>query len=435
MNLKEQIEEYLQKNKFEIVSRTCDLVKIPSINTQDDSGKPYGSECARALDFCDRLCKQKGLVTKNYDYRCLEVMCGEHQSGKRLVIATHADVVPTEDDNLYAPFAGEVYGDYIIGRGVVDDKGPLIASLYALAFFREYHIPLKNDIRLVFGSNEECGMDDLAYYLEKAGQPDWGLSVDDDFPTVNGEKGLVHFSICAPKADCIEQIKSYGSKQRLVHDYCESVISGEKTIIGKTEKIPNPILHLFTREERLLKNEQDEKHIRELLADPEGFCIGINHSDEMSGKTAVKVFGAETQGENIVLFFDIRTPVTLRVEDVTEKLTDYGKKNGIDIKIEKVSKGYYKSPDDETVSMLTELYNREFHTNEKPYVMGACTYARLFDNGCGFGGGNPHEVKPFPKGHGAAHGADEAHNISVLLDAVKMLILGIQAIDNKWSEQ
>ena len=32
MNLKEQIEEYLQKNKFEIVSRTCDLVKIPSIN-------------------------------------------------------------------------------------------------------------------------------------------------------------------------------------------------------------------------------------------------------------------------------------------------------------------------------------------------------------------------------------------------------------------
>ena len=435
MDLKEQIEEYLQKNKFEIVSRTCDFVKIPSINVQDNSGKPYGSECAKALDFCDRLCKQKGLVTKNYDYRCLEVMRNENQRGKRLVIATHADVVPTEDDNIYNPFAGEVYGDYIVGRGVVDDKGPLIASLYALAFFREYHIPLKNDIRLVFGSNEECGMDDLAYYLEKAGQPDWGLSVDDDFPTVNGEKGLIHFSISVPKADCVQQIRSYGSKQRLVHDYCESVINGEKTVIAKTEKIPNPVLHRFTREERLLKNEQDEKTVRELLSDPEGNGIGINHFDEMSGKTTVKVFGAETQGENIVLFFDIRTPVTLRVEDVTEKLTDYGKKNGIDIKIEKVSKGYYKSPDDETVSMLTELYNREFHTNEKPYVMGACTYARLFDNGCGFGGGNPHEVKPFPKGHGAAHGADEAHNISVLLDAVKMLILGIQAIDNKWSEQ
>ena len=51
MNLKEQIEEYLQKNKFEIVSRTCDLVKIPSINVEDHSGKPYGIECAKAIDF------------------------------------------------------------------------------------------------------------------------------------------------------------------------------------------------------------------------------------------------------------------------------------------------------------------------------------------------------------------------------------------------
>ena len=155
----------------------------------------------------------------------------------------------------------------------------------------------------------------------------------------------------------------------------------------------------------------------------------------MSGKTSVKVFSAETKGENLILSFDIRTPVTLNTDEVVKKLMDYGTKTGRQVTVEKVSKGYYKGPDDKMVSMLTELYNNEFRTNEKPYVMGACTYARLFENGCGFGGGNPHEVKPFPKGHGAAHGADEAHNISVLLDAVKMLILGIQAIDNQWSEQ
>ena len=433
MNLKEQIEEYLQKNKFEIVSRTCDLVKIPSINVEDHSGKPYGIECAKAIDFCDQLCKEKHLVTKNYDYRCLEVMCREDQTGKRLLIATHADVVPTVDDNIYDPFAGKVYGDYIVGRGVVDDKGPLIASLYALAFFKEYGIPLKNDIRLVFGSNEECGMDDLQYYLERAGQPDWGLAVDDDFPTVNGEKGLVHFSISAPKAEHVESINSYGSKQRLVHDYCESTINGENMVIGRTEKVANPVLHRFTGEERLFKNDQDEKYIREILADIDGHCLGINHSDEMSGKTSVKVFKAESDAQNITLTFDIRTPVTLNIDDVVEKLIAYGKKTGLEVKIVKVSKGYYQKPENEIVSMLTELYNKEFNANEKPYVMGACTYARLFDNGCGFGGGNPHEVKPFPKGHGAAHGADEAHNIYVLFDAIKMLILGIKAIDDKWS--
>lgn len=433
MNLRKQIEEYLQKYKFEIVSRTCDLVKIPSIYAEDHSGKPYGIECAKALDFCDQLCKEKHLVTKNYDDRCLEVMCKENQTGKRLVIATHADVVPTVDDNIYAPFAGKVYGDYIVGRGVVDDKGPLIASLYALAFFREYGIPLNHDIRLVFGSNEECGMDDLQYYLEQAGQPDWGLSVDDDFPTVNGEKGLIHFSICAPKASQVESVKSYGSKQRLIHDYCESTICGKNILIEKTEQTPNPVLQRFTGEERMFRYDQDETHIREILADTEGSCLGINHSDEMSGKTSVKVFQAESDSETITLTFDIRTPVTLNTDDVVEKLLDYGNRTGLHIKIVKVSKGYYQDPEQEIVSMLTELYNEEFHANEKPYVMGACTYARLFEHGCGFGGGNPHEVKPFPKGHGAAHGADEAHHISVLLDAVKMLILGIKAIDDKWS--
>lgn len=276
-------------------------------------------------------------------------------------------------------------------------------------------------------------MDDLQYYLERAGQPDWGLAVDDDFPTVNGEKGLVHFSISAPKAEHVESVNSYGSKQRLVHDYCESTINGENMVIGRTEKVANPVLHRFTGEEQLFKNDQDEKYIREILADIDGHCLGINHSDEMSGKTSVKVFKAESDAQNITLTFDIRTPVTLDTNDVVEKLIAYGKKTGLEVKIVKVSKGYYQKPENEIVSMLTELYNKEFNANEKPYVMGACTYARLFDNGCGFGGGNPHEVKPFPKGHGAAHGADEAHNIYVLFDAIKMLILGIKAIDDKWS--
>lgn len=68
MDLREQIDAYIEKYKFEIVSRTCDFVKIPSVSTSDDSGRPYGLECARALDFCDALYREKGLFTKNYDF-------------------------------------------------------------------------------------------------------------------------------------------------------------------------------------------------------------------------------------------------------------------------------------------------------------------------------------------------------------------------------
>lgn len=44
MDLREQIDAYIEKYKFEIVSRTCDFVKIPSVSTSDDSGRPYGLE-------------------------------------------------------------------------------------------------------------------------------------------------------------------------------------------------------------------------------------------------------------------------------------------------------------------------------------------------------------------------------------------------------
>ncbi len=436
MEIRKQIEEYIRANRFEIVSRTCDLVKIPSICTEDDSGRPYGRACAKALDYLYELCGEKHLIARNLDYRCLEVKCREQQSGKRLVIATHADVVPTEDENLYDPFGGRVYGDYIIGRGVVDDKGPLMASLYALAFFREYDIPLKNDIRLYFGSNEECGMDDLAYYLSREGMPDWGLSVDDDFPTVNGEKGVVRFTLSAAAARRVTGVCSYGSRQRTIHDFCEMELDGVRTVLERSSEINNPVLHQLTHAGGpLLADEEADRLLQTLLLDTEGTALGIGAEDAVSGKTRVTLIEARTRDGKLEITFDARIPVSVSVEQTARQLRAFARSHPFCVEIGKLSKGYYHSPDQPVVRLLTDTYNREAGTEKRPYVMSACTYARMFDNGCGFGCGSPDEIKPFPQGHGGCHGPDEAHNIEVLLDAVKYLILGIKAIDDHWSEE
>ncbi len=434
MELSEKISRYIEEKSFEIVSRTCDLVKIPSINVRDDSDKPYGRKCAEALDYIHQLAEEKNLCVKNYDYRCLEAALRENQSGKRLVIATHADVVPTEDDNIYEPFAGRVYGNYIIGRGAVDDKGPLIASLYALAFFKEYDIPLKNDIRLFFGSNEECGMDDLEYYIKRAGEPDWGLSVDDDFPCVIGEKSLVHFTMRVPRAKCLQHINSHGSAQRLIHDCIDTVINGVSTQVKRSESVENPVLYTFNNcRQSLFANKKDEEIMLSMMNDTDGKLMGIDREDEITGKTSVKVINVNEDKGDMVFKFDIRFPVSADVDEICSRVKAYGEKNGIPTEIVKVSRGYYQSPEHPMVSLLTDTYNKAANADEKPYVMSACTYARGFKNGCGFGCGNPHEVKPLPKGHGACHGADEAHNINVLLDAVKYLIIAIKAVDDYWS--
>ena len=443
--LAEQIQAYIDKYRYEIVSRTCELVRIPSVKVSDDSGKPYGKECARALDFCDALCREKGLVTKNYDYRCLEAMCSERQSGKRLLIATHADVVPASEGNLYDPFAGTVRGDYILGRGTVDDKGPLVATLYALAFFKEYGIPLKNDVRLVFGSNEEFGMDDMQYYLETAGQPDWGISADGDFPTDNGEKSKVTFTVTAAKAKNVEFVRSRSDGQSLIHAYCESTIDNVNVTIGKTrpvtggegEKpgIENPVAHtILSSAVPIFQNAEEEACIKALLADRHGEQMGIACEHELFGKSVFRVCKAETEGENIVLTFDVRLPALVDLQGVADKIRRYGEEHRISVAVEKLGPGYYQAPDQEIVAMLTGIYNREMNLDQKPGVLlGGCTYTRLFRNGCGFGGGFRDEKKPFPPGHGYCHGADEAHNIGVLLNAVKMFILGIKAIDDMWS--
>ena len=42
-----------------------------------------------------------------------------------------------------------------------------IAALYALRAIRELGIPMKKSVRLILGSDEECGSGDLEYYYAK----------------------------------------------------------------------------------------------------------------------------------------------------------------------------------------------------------------------------------------------------------------------------
>lgn len=432
MDWKAEIEAYLSQHKEEIVQKLCEFVQIPSVAAFDLDGYPYGPDCARALDFCAELCREKGLAVTNHDYRCVEAKLSPEPQGRRLVIASHADVVPADAENIYPPFGGTVQGDYVVGRGVVDDKGPLIATLYALAFFKEKQIPLKNDVRLVFGSNEESGMDDMRYYLEKVGQPDWGLAVDDDFPVTNGEKGQIQFTLSGKKHPAVDSVHSEGERQRMIHDRCTVCRGGEAVVESRRDASDNAVARAVEKCGPLLVEEPASQLLEKLCGDTHAALLGLDRQDEVSGRTLLRLYQLHTQGDELVCAFDVRLPVSFPVEEALPILKAAAEQLGFSLEITKLNPGYYVPDTDPMVSMLTNLYNTEANSNDKPYVMGACTYARLFEHGCGFGGGNPHEVKPFPAGHGGAHGPDEAHNIPVLLTAIKMYILGIHAIDESW---
>ena len=72
---------------------------------------------------------------------------------------------------LGVPFAVTRREGYLMGRGVIDDKGPIVTTLHAVKFWLDKGEKLPYTIRVIFGANEETGMHDVPYYRERFADP------------------------------------------------------------------------------------------------------------------------------------------------------------------------------------------------------------------------------------------------------------------------
>lgn len=194
----EELNRCIEKNASEMVKALAELVKIPSIYGNPQEGAPYGCESRNALQYAMDLGKRLGFETiVNVDDRVCYI---EYGTGSRLVgIFAHLDVVPEGDGWSWPPFGGEIHNNRIYGRGTVDNKGPFIASLYALYAIKELGLPLGDcRIRIVGGTNEEKGMDDMRWYVKKCGVPDAGFTPDGLFPMSFTERGINYYFMSVP---------------------------------------------------------------------------------------------------------------------------------------------------------------------------------------------------------------------------------------------
>jgi len=143
----------------------------------------------------ERMARDFGLTYRNVDNRVFEVTLpgtGKDTFG----ILTHADVVPVvadewvlDDGTKLDPFKVTRVGDYLYGRGTIDDKGSIAAALYAMKTVRDSGVPLARSIRLMIETTEETGGDGMKYYREKTALPDYNIVLDSKYPAVVAEKG------------------------------------------------------------------------------------------------------------------------------------------------------------------------------------------------------------------------------------------------------
>ena len=147
------LDKYINNLKDDIINQTCKIINIPSVfERSDNPTMPFGKGPNEALEYMLELGKTLGFRTKNIDGYCGYIEFGK---GEKLVgIIGHLDVVPSGDGWETPPFNATIKSNKIYGRGAIDDKGPVISSLYAMKAIKD-NIEVNSRVRLILGINEE----------------------------------------------------------------------------------------------------------------------------------------------------------------------------------------------------------------------------------------------------------------------------------------
>ena len=182
-----EVREFIEANIENMKADLRSLVKYNSVFAED--AEPFGKENREVLDEALKLMNEKGLKTTNLDYYC---GYGETGEGKKLIgILAHLDIVPVSDGWLTDPFVMTEKDGFLYGRGVSDDKGAAIASMYALKYLIDEKYPFKKRVRLILGCNEETGSMCIRHYVKNDEPIDYGFTPDGDFPGIYAEKGMI----------------------------------------------------------------------------------------------------------------------------------------------------------------------------------------------------------------------------------------------------
>lgn len=430
-------------NQEELIKNLQELIRIPSVYSESiNSNEPFGENTVKALNYILNLGEKLGFRTKNINNYCGYIEFG---SGDELIgIIGHLDVVPEGENWTYPPFEGTIVDNKIYGRGSVDDKGPVTASLYAMKAVMDYcnenSITLNKRVRLILGLNEERDWKCIEYYKEHEEIPSIGFSPDADFPCIYAEKGLISpyllmdYSKYENDDIVLINIDCNNNPLNVVPKYCScnlsiknrikitEVINFIKDFVSKnnfditTEVISdnelklvsngvqahaahpnlgiNAISRLIILLDKLFKNYNITIPIFDLFTqyiglDIHGEKLNINFPDE-SGELTLNVGQFGFERNDLKIGFNLRVPINTKFE-LIEKIFSSVCKEFDNTYCEFTGKKVplYVSKDSYLVKTLCKIYNESTNSNAEPIAIGGATYARAFDNFVSFGANLP----------------------------------------------
>ena len=441
--LDEGIQAFLRENEDRMYRDIDAMLSIDSTTGEAEPGKPLGRAIDAALDRILGICARYGLKTRNIDGVVGEAVWGEGEQS--LGLLAHVDIVPAGEGWTKPPFALTIEDGVMYGRGVIDDKGPAVASVYALLAALHAGAKLNRRVVLIFGGDEESGMRCLKRYLQTEKAPDLAFSPDAGFPVIHCEKTIAHgaLAVALPIGSALKSIAG-GTRPNVVPNLAaaglsavrpgfmppqdvtlQAVAEGYQLVAkgvqahGSTpDKGRNAIVALLGALAAALPQADPAialvAGLHELCADHSGAGLGIACRDDASGPLTLNLGVIGIYEGVIRADWDIRHPVTIDpTANLYETLPRAARAKGWSAEGTNHSKGLYLPEDHPLVSTLMGIYNEITNSQERPVAIGGGTYARQMPCAVAYGMLFGHDEE-------TAHMADERVTVETFLQATRI---------------
>lgn len=436
----QEINDYIEAQWPALLDDAARLIAIDSSLDAEHAapGAPFGPGPRAVLDEALAIAARMGLEPHDGEgFAGYADLPGE--SGQQLAVIGHVDVVPAGEGWTRPPFALTREGDVLVGRGITDDKGPLLCALYALKFWIDRGEPLRHDVRFIFGCNEETGMADVPHYLAHNLAPDFLFTPDAEFPLCYGEKGLFGCTISFDlPGNALVSIDG-GMASNAVPATAQALVRANASALPAAERITvEPVgegqvrvsaqgvgAHASTPEgavnaiavlarylcEAGCCSEADRKRLAFLAqaaSTHDGSAFGVEARDDDFGALTSVVGTVRTDEGRCSFTVDMRFPASTGAEALEEGVRAAADRAGIDAAVEvtRAQEPFVVNPEAPAVKALLRGYCDQAGREVRPFTMGGATYAREFPHAVSFGACEPGAF-PVPEWVGGMHAADE----------------------------
>lgn len=401
-----------------------DLIAIETVLDESDERYAFGEANYLALKKMLSITERMGFETYldpqgRYGYAEMK-----GQSDQLMGVLGHVDVVPAGDRAEWKsdPFILEERDAKLYGRGVVDDKGPSLLTIYALKKLLDEGVELAHSIRFIFGADEENFWRCMDAYKEHERLPDFGFTPDASFPFIYAEKELVQYELFGHELSDVylkggtafnavsdrayilydQEVEKWLQENHVPHFLEDQhlVIQGKAAHAMAPDQGVNAIYlaakALYETDHRNRAIDFIVKH----LGDVHGQDLFGPIADDILGPLTVNLAKVDMNARGQKIALDFRLPTSMNQVDLELALKKVVHQYQLVSELYDHLPGVHLDLDSSFIQNLKDAYEKVSGEEAVGLTSGGATYARAMENIIAFGPMFPGEI-------GSEHQANE----------------------------